>query len=81
LTVNPIVGLLGLNYRRNRSMAESARYAIDPQSLQGCRIRVKFHYQELETDPVVRANIAQALAEAAMELAQLERSIDRTSAA
>jgi hypothetical protein len=64
-------------------MAESTRYAIDPQSLQGCRIRVKFHYQELgqETDPVVRANIAQALAEAAMELAQLERSIDRTSAA
>jgi hypothetical protein len=60
-------------------MAESTRYAIDPQSLRGCQIRVKFHYQELgqETDPVVRANIAQCLAEAAMELAELERSIDR----
>jgi hypothetical protein len=64
-------------------MAGSTRYAIDPQSLQGCRIRVKFHYQELgqETDPMVRANIAQALAEAAMELAQLERLGDCTNAA
>jgi hypothetical protein len=64
-------------------MTESTRYAIAPQSLQGCRIRVKFHYQELsrETDPIVRANIAQALAEAAMELAQLERSSERSSAA
>jgi hypothetical protein len=44
---------------------------------------LNIEYQELgqEADPIVRANIAQALAEAAMELAQLERSIDRTSAA
>ncbi len=63
-------------------MSETTRYAVDPQSLQGCRIRLKFHYQELlqETDPIVRANIARALAEAAIpvpggcanDLAELE---------
>jgi hypothetical protein len=49
-------------------------YAVDPTSLQGCRIRLAFHYKELqtETNPIVRANIAQYLAEAAVELAQRE---------
>jgi hypothetical protein len=73
----------GLNYRRNRSMSNSTRYAVDPRSLQGCRIRLKFHYQELlqETDPIVRANVARALAEAAMDLAQVEGTIVPSSAA
>jgi hypothetical protein len=55
-------------------MSEQHRYAIDPESLQGCRLRVLFHTRELrrEQDPVVRANIAQDLAEAAATLAQLE---------
>jgi hypothetical protein len=55
-------------------MSETTRYAVDPRSLQGCQIRLKFHYQELlqETDPIVRANIARALAEAAIDLAELE---------
>jgi hypothetical protein len=55
-------------------MPESQRYAIDPTSLQGCRLRLTFHYQELqrETDAIVRANIAQYLAEAAADLAKLE---------
>jgi hypothetical protein len=55
-------------------MSEAKRYAINPESLKGCRIRVSFHYKELqrETDPVVRAHIAQYLAEAAATLAQLE---------
>jgi hypothetical protein len=64
-------------------MPDTPRYAIAPTSLQGCRIRLTFHYQELqrETDPVVRANIAQYLAEAAIELAQLEAAAARSSAA
>ncbi len=55
-------------------MLEVKRYAIDPESLGGCRIRVSFHFKELqrEIDPVVRANIAQYLAEATATLAQLE---------
>jgi len=55
-------------------MSETTRYAVDPRSLQGCQIRLKFHYQKLlqETDPIVRSNIAQALAEAAVDLAELE---------
>jgi hypothetical protein len=55
-------------------MPESQRYAIDPTSLKGCRLRLTFHYQELqrETDAIVRANIAQCLAEAAADLARLE---------
>jgi hypothetical protein len=64
-------------------MPDTPRYAIDPTSLQGCRIRLTSHYQELqrETDPIVRANIAQYLAEAAIELAQLEATAARSSAA
>jgi hypothetical protein len=64
-------------------MPDTPRYAIDPTSLQGCRIRLTFHYQELqrETDPIVRANIAQYLAEAAIELAHLEAEVARSSAA
>jgi hypothetical protein len=55
-------------------MPETKRYAIDPTSLQGCRIRVSFHFKELqqETNPIVRANIAQYLAEATASLALLE---------
>lgn len=55
-------------------MFNSQRYAIDPNSLQGCRLRVFFHFKELqqERDPIVRANIAQDLAEATAALAQLE---------
>ncbi|MCU0566120.1 MAG: hypothetical protein MUF49_05940 [Oculatellaceae cyanobacterium Prado106] len=64
-------------------MPDNPGYAVDPTSLQGCRIRLTFHYQELqrETDPIVRANIAQYLAEAATELAQLEAEAARSSAA
>jgi hypothetical protein len=64
-------------------MPESQQYAIDPTSLQGCRLRLTFHYQELqhETDPIVRANIAQYLAEAAAELAKLETEAARFHAA
>jgi hypothetical protein len=64
-------------------MPDTPRYAIDPTSLQGCRIRLTFHYQELqrETDPIVRANIAQYLAEAAIELAQLAAAAAQSSAA
>jgi hypothetical protein len=49
-------------------------YVVDPTSLRGCRIRLAFHYRELqvEIDPIVRANIAQYLADAAVELAQRE---------
>ena len=49
-------------------MSETTRCAVEARSLQGCQIRLKFHYQELlqETDPIVRANIARALAEAAI---------------
>jgi hypothetical protein len=63
-------------------MPDTPHYAIDLISLQGCRIRLTFHYQELqrETDPlaepllwrIVHANIAQYLAEVAIELAHLE---------
>jgi hypothetical protein len=55
-------------------MSESQCYAIDPTSLHGCRLRLAFHYQELqrETAPIARANIAQYLAEAVAELAKLE---------
>jgi hypothetical protein len=64
-------------------MPKSQRYAIDPTSLQGCRLRLTFHYQELqgETDAIVRANIAQYLAEAAVELAKLEAEAASTNAA
>jgi hypothetical protein len=49
-------------------------HVVDPTSLQGCRIRLAFHYKELqaETDPIVRANIAQYPADAAVELAEKE---------
>ena len=55
-------------------MPETKRYAIDPDSLAGCRIRVSFHLKELqrETNPNIRANIAQYLAEATASLALLE---------
>ncbi|UBF25658.1 hypothetical protein K9N68_29535 [Kovacikia minuta CCNUW1] len=55
-------------------MPETKRYAIDPDSLEGCRVRVSFHFRELqrETNPIVRANIAQYLAEATADLALLE---------
>lgn len=55
-------------------MPEAKRYAIDPDSLEGCRIRVSFHFKELqrETNPIVRANIAQYLAEATASLALME---------
>lgn len=55
-------------------MSEPQRYAIDPESLRGCRLRVSFHFKELqrEQDPIVRANIAQYLAEATATLALLE---------
>lgn len=51
-------------------MSESHRYAVDPNSLQGYRLRVIFHTKELqrEQDSIVRANIAQYLAEAAATL-------------
>ncbi|KAM3094065.1 hypothetical protein ACKFKG_17720 [Phormidesmis sp. 146-35] len=60
-------------------MSESHRYAIDPESLQGCRLRVLFHVKELqrEQDPIVRANIAQYLAEASATLAFLEAEAAR----
>lgn len=55
-------------------MPEAQRYAVDPTSLKGCRIRVFFHFKELqrETNPIARANIAEYLAEATAELALLE---------
>ena len=64
-------------------MPEFTRYAVEARSLQGCQIRLKFHYQELlqETDPIVRANIARALAEAAIDLAELEGETVSASAA
>jgi hypothetical protein len=64
-------------------MPESQRYAIDPTSLEGCRLRLTFHYQELqrETDAIVRANIAQYLAEAAADLAKLEAEAASDNAA
>lgn len=64
-------------------MPESQRYAIDPTSLQGCRLRLTFHYQELqrETNPIIRANIAQYLAEAAADLSKLEAEAAQSNAA
>ncbi len=55
-------------------MSETNRYAIDPDSLEGCRIRVSFHFKELqrETNPIVRASVAHYLAEATASLALLE---------
>jgi hypothetical protein len=55
-------------------MAETQRYAIDLNSLEGCRIRVAFHFKELqrETNPINRANIAQYWAEATAALVLLE---------
>ncbi len=55
-------------------MSKAKHYAIDPDSLEGCRIRVSFHFRELQrkTNPVVRANIARYLAEATASLALLE---------
>ena len=55
-------------------MPKTKRYAIKPDSLAGCRIRVLFHFKELqrETNPNIRANIAQYLAEATASLALLE---------
>jgi hypothetical protein len=63
-------------------MADTPTYTVDPSSLQGCRIRLSFHYQELkrETDPIVRANIAQYLADAAAELAQREAEVAANAA-
>jgi hypothetical protein len=64
-------------------MLGNQRYAVDPTSFQGCLLRLTFHYQELqrETNPIVRANIAQYLAEAAADLAHLEAEAARFSAA
>ncbi|MGA7934152.1 MAG: hypothetical protein WCA35_11440 [Kovacikia sp.] len=55
-------------------MSEPKRYAVNPESLQGCRLRVLFHFKELqrEQNPFLRANIAEYLAEAASDLARLE---------
>ena len=55
-------------------MPEIKRYVIDSDSLTGCRIRMSFHFKELqrETNPNIRANIAQYLAEATASLALLE---------
>jgi hypothetical protein len=43
-------------------------------NVKGCRVRVSFHFRELqqETNPIDRANIAQYLAEATASLALLE---------
>ncbi len=63
-------------------MADIPTYTVDPSLRQGCRIRLSFHYQELqrETDPIVRANIAQYLADAAAELAQHEAEVAANAA-
>jgi hypothetical protein len=39
-------------------MPESQRYAVDPTSLQGCRLRLTLHYRELqrETNPIIRVD-------------------------
>jgi hypothetical protein len=54
-------------------------HVVDPISLQECRICLAFHYRELqaETDPIVRANVAQYLADAVVELAQRETEASR----
>ncbi len=55
-------------------MAESKRYAVDPDSIAAYHIRVLFHCEELqrETHPNSRAMIALCLAEAATTLARME---------
>jgi hypothetical protein len=55
-------------------MPEMKPYMVFSESIEGCRIRVAFYFKELqrETDPVIRAEIAQHLAEAAVALAHLE---------
>lgn len=63
-------------------MLEPKCYAVDPNSLKGCRIRVFFHFKELqrETNPIARANIAEYLAEATAQLALLEAEEARKTA-
>ena len=55
-------------------MIEVMKYAVDPESIQAYRTRVYIFSQELwrEKDPLIRANIAMYLAEAATTLARLE---------
>ena len=52
-------------------MPETKRYVINSDFLAGCRIWVSFHLKELqrETNPNIRANIAQYSAEATASLA------------
>ncbi len=55
-------------------MSEPKRYAADPESIRAYRLRVWSYCEDLqrETDPVIRANTALYLAEAAATLARLE---------
>ena len=55
-------------------MPEIKRHVINSDFLTGCRIRISFHFKDLqrETNPNIRANIAQYLAEATASLALLE---------
>ncbi len=55
-------------------MSETKRYAADPESIRAYRLRVWSYCEDLqrETNPVIRANTALYLAEAAATLARLE---------
>ncbi|MBL1175013.1 hypothetical protein [Pantanalinema sp. GBBB05] len=55
-------------------MTELKRYAADPESVRAYRLRVWSYSEDLlrETDPIIRANTALYLAEAATTLARLE---------
>jgi hypothetical protein len=55
-------------------MSEVNRYAADTESIRAYRIRVWSYCEDLlrETDPLIRANTALYLAEAAATLARLE---------
>jgi hypothetical protein len=55
-------------------MPEPKRYAADPESIRAYRLRVWSYCEDLqrETDPLLRANTALYLAEAAATLARLE---------
>jgi hypothetical protein len=55
-------------------MPEPQRYTADPESIRAYRLRVWSYCEDLqrETDPLVRANTALYLAEAAATLARLE---------
>lgn len=55
-------------------MSEPKRYAADPESIRAYRLRVWSYCEDLqrETDPMIRANTALYLAEAAATLARLE---------